>query len=176
MVIHKFRAVAPRPSSAARLIPPLALTLIGCALLSPATALAADTKSASTAPPCTSERQLAAADAYIAALGDRTKANAVPFAPNAVRFENGLQTGFSGAQMRRDLDLHIQYSVMTTPIVHTRTVGVNGNANVLRYTFTVPVVIAGQHIMNAPTDETFRIPTSTCLIERIDATISVAPV
>ncbi|WP_124707968.1 hypothetical protein [Gordonia insulae] len=125
---------------------------------------------------CTPDRQLAAADAYITALGDRTTAGAVPFARDAVRYENGLQTGFSGEQMRRDLDLHIQYSVMTAPRVLSRTVGAHGDPDVLAYRFVVPVVIGGAHIVDAPTDETFRIPRSTCLIQRIDARITLAPV
>lgn len=54
---------------------------------------AASLAAPATAATCTPARQLAAADAYIAALGDRTKAGAVPFAPNAVRFENGNADG-----------------------------------------------------------------------------------
>lgn len=150
-------------------IVPIAVAALGAAavLTQASTAIAAE---------CTPERQLAAADAYIAALGDKTLANTVPFAPDAIRIENGLQTGFSGEGMRRDLELHLQYSVMTTPVVHSREVAPGGNPDLLRYRFTVPVVIAGHHIVNAPTDETFRIPRSSCLIERIDATITVAPV
>lgn len=130
---------------------------------------------ASAAPtPYTTERQLAAADTYLTALGDRTKASDVPFARDAVRFENGLQTGFSGDQMRRDLDLHIQYSVMTAPVVTSRAADPR-DPDVLRYRFIVPVVIGGAHIVDAPTDETFRIPRSVCRISRIDAQISITP-
>ncbi|TWS17712.1 hypothetical protein FK529_19055 [Tsukamurella asaccharolytica] len=151
-------------ASIARLTPALILALVSAAIAAPATAAS-----------CTPARQLAAADAYLAALSDRTKAGAVPFAPNAVRFENGLQTGFSGEQLRRDLDRHLQYSVMDAPRVTARTVAPGGDRDLLNYRFIVPVRIAGQRIVDAPTDEDFRIPRSTCLITRIDARITVAP-
>ncbi len=149
-----------------------AVVVLAASILAPSTA----TATADAGVQRTPQRQVAAADAYLEALSDRTKAYDVPFAKNVVRFENGLQTGFNAAQMHRDLDLHLQYSVMTAPIVHRRTVGVGGNPDILHYSFTVPVVIAGQHIVGAPTEETFRIPASSCLIERIDASITVAPV
>ena len=144
----------------------LAAAAAACALIAPATATAA--------PSCGATQQIAAADAYIAALGDRRKAADVPFARHAVRYENGLQTGFSGEQMRHDLDLHLQYSVMDAPIVTDRQSVVGGNPDLLRYKFIVPVVIAGAHLVDAPTVETFVIPRATCLISRIDATISMA--
>lgn len=136
----------------------------------------AQTPGSAIAANCTSRGQLAAADAYIAALSDRNKAKDVPFASNAVRYENGLQTGFSGKQLQSDLYLHLQYSVMAAPVIKSKEVGVNGNPNRLRYRFTVPVKIGGLHLIDAPTVEYFRIPQSSCLIERIDATISIAPV
>lgn len=147
----------------ARLAPVLVTAVATAGIAAPATAAT-----------CTSAHQLAAADAYIAALGDRTKAGAVPFAPNAVRFENGLQTGFSGEQLRGDLDLHLQYSIMDAPRVTERTVAPGGDRDLLNYRFVVPVRIAGQRIVDAPTDEDFRIPRGTCLITRIDARITVA--
>lgn len=147
-----------------RLTPAVIPVLVAAALAAPASA--AD---------CTPARQLAAADAYIAALGDRTLAGAVPFAPNAVRFENGLQTGFSGEQLRGDLDRHLQYSIMDAPRVTARTVAPGGDRDLLNYRFVVPVRIAGQRIVDAPTDEDFRIPRSTCRITRIDARITIAP-
>jgi len=147
-----------------RLAPAVIPVLAAAALAAPASA--AD---------CTPARQLAAADAYIAALGDRALAGAVPFAPNAVRFENGLQTGFSGEQLRGDLDRHLQYSIMDAPRVTARTVAPGGDHDLLNYRFIVPVRIAGQRIVDAPTDEDFRIPRSTCLITRIDARITITP-
>lgn len=151
----------------ARLVP--ALVLCAAAAASPGFAAPA------TAETCTPSRQLAAADAYIAALGDRTQATSVPFAPNAIRIENGLQTGFSGEQLRGDLDRHLQYSIMDAPRVTARTVAAGGDRDLLNYRFIVPVRIAGQRIVDAPTDEDFRIPRSTCLITRIDARITLAP-
>lgn len=158
------------------------LALLAGAVLAPSGPASADNSphstggNRSTTPvTCTSADQLAAADAYIAALGDRTKAYDVPLAPHAVRYENGLQTGFSGPQMQRDLDLHLQYSVMTTPEVSQRTTHFRGDPDLLEYRFVVPVVMGGTRIVDAPTVETFRIPRSTCMIERIDATITIAP-
>ncbi|WP_336671979.1 hypothetical protein [Tsukamurella sp. USMM236] len=148
----------------ARLVPALIPAVAAASFAAPATAAT-----------CTPARQLAAADAYIAALGDRTKATAVPFAPNAVRFENGLQTGFSGDQLRGDLDRHLQYSIMDAPRVTARTVAPGGDRDLLNYRFIVPVRIAGQRVVDAPTDEDFRIPRSTCLITRIDARITITP-
>lgn len=130
---------------------------------------------ASATPACTPQRQLAAADAYIAALGDRTKAGAVPFAPNAIRYENGLLTGFSGEHMRGDLERHLQYSIMDAPTVTHRSTGHTGDPDLVFYKFDIRVRIAGHHVVNAPTEEVFRIPRSTCLITRIDAQIGLAP-
>ncbi|GAA1070628.1 hypothetical protein [Tsukamurella spumae] len=152
----------------ARVAPALITTVVAATIAAPATAVPATAT-------CGPARQLAAADAYITALGDRTKAGAVPFAPNAVRFENGLQTGFSGEQLRGDLDRHLQYSIMDAPKVTARTVAPGGDADLLNYRFIVPVRIAGQRIVDAPTDEDFRIPRSTCLITRIDARITITP-
>jgi hypothetical protein len=47
--------------------------------------------------------RIAAAEAYIDGLVTH-KADSVPFAPDCVRIENGLKTGFSGNHLRRSLN------------------------------------------------------------------------
>ena len=56
-----------------------------------------------------------------------------------------------------------------------RTVAPGGDRDLVNYRFIVPVRIAGQRVVDAPTDEDFRIPRSTCLITRIDARITITP-
>lgn len=53
----------------------------------------------------------AGARAYVAALVDHDPAG-VPLHPRAVRFEEGVQTGFSGPQIRFDLRFGPQYRVI----------------------------------------------------------------
>jgi hypothetical protein len=55
--------------------------------------------------------QIAAAQSYIDALANH-RADDVPFAPDCVRFEMGLKTGFSGNHLRRSLNRGLQYRVI----------------------------------------------------------------
>ena len=62
-------------------------------------------------PQITDTDRIAAAQAYIDALVSHD-ASAVPFAPDCVRVEMGLKTGFSGNHLRRSLNGGPQYLVI----------------------------------------------------------------
>ena len=64
--------------------------------------------------------RIAAAQAYIDALVTHD-ADAVPFAPDCVRIEMGLKTGFSGNHLRRSLNRGPQFRIIaaTTPPEYT---------------------------------------------------------
>ena len=55
--------------------------------------------------------QIAAAQSYIDALANH-HADDVPFAPDCVRFEMGLKTGFSGNHLRRSLNRGPQFRII----------------------------------------------------------------
>lgn len=63
------------------------------------------------APTCTRECRLEAAHSYIGALVTHD-GSSVPLHPWATRVEQGLQTGFSGLQIREDLTHGPQYRVI----------------------------------------------------------------
>lgn len=63
------------------------------------------------APTCSRECRLAAAHSYIGALVTHD-GSGVPLHPRATRVEQGLQTGFSGRQIREDLTHGPQYRVI----------------------------------------------------------------
>ena len=54
---------------------------------------------------------IAAAQSYIDALASH-RGDQVPFAPDCVRIENGLKTGFSGNHLRRSLNRGPQFRVI----------------------------------------------------------------
>ncbi|MFZ0905490.1 MAG: hypothetical protein WAN71_16775, partial [Mycobacterium sp.] len=61
--------------------------------------------------------RIAAAQSYIDALVSHN-GDAVPFAPNCIRIEQGIRTGLSGNHLRRSLNRGPQYRVIaaaTTP-------------------------------------------------------------
>lgn len=57
------------------------------------------------------EERIAAAQSYIDALANH-RADDVPFAPDCVRFEMGLKTGFSGNHLRRSLNRGLQFRLI----------------------------------------------------------------
>lgn len=63
------------------------------------------------APSCSQDCRLAAAHSYIQALVTHDASN-VPLHPQATRVEAGLQTGYSGPQIRTDLTHGPQYRVI----------------------------------------------------------------
>jgi len=57
------------------------------------------------------EGQIAAAQSYIDALASH-RGDDVPFAPDCVRFEMGIKTGFSGNHLRRSLNRGPQFRLI----------------------------------------------------------------
>jgi hypothetical protein len=55
--------------------------------------------------------RIAAAQSYIDALASH-RADDVPFAPDCVRIEMGLKTGFSGKHLRRSLNRGLQFRII----------------------------------------------------------------
>jgi hypothetical protein len=90
----------------------------------------------------------------------------VPFAPDCVRIENGLKTGFSGRHLRRSLDRGPQYRIIeaTTDRAYT----VDGDKVHATFTVVTKVRLGGRRVV-ASVRETFLIPPSDGLIHRIDA-------
>ncbi|OBI51832.1 hypothetical protein A5707_13195 [Mycobacterium kyorinense] len=101
--------------------------------------------------------RIAAAQSYIDALATH-RADAVPFAPNCVRIEAGLKTGFSGNHLRRSLNRGPQYRVIaetTTPEF-----SVDGDQVRARFDVITKPSFAGRRVC-AHVDETFLIPDGT---------------
>lgn len=111
--------------------------------------------------------RIAAAQAYIDALVSHD-ASAVPFAPNCTRTEIGLKTGFSGKQMRRDLDRGPQYRVIKS--ISRPEFTVSGDEVRARFELLTKPSLAGRRV-GARIDETFVIPASDGQIHRITASI-----
>jgi hypothetical protein len=111
--------------------------------------------------------RIAAAQAYIDALVSHD-ASTVPFAPNCVRIEVGLKTGFSGNHLRRSLNGGPQYLVIreTRQPVFT----VDGDHVRAQFDLLTKPSIAGRRV-GAHIDETFLIPASDGQIHEIRAGI-----
>lgn len=101
--------------------------------------------------------RIAAAQAYIDALVTHD-ADAVPFASDCTRVEQGMKNGFSGNHLRRSLNRGPQYKVIgaTTPPDYT----LSGDEVTARYDVLTKVSIAGRRAA-AHVDETFVIPDSS---------------
>lgn len=110
--------------------------------------------------------RIAAAEAYVDALASH-RGDRVPFAPECVRIENGVKTGFSGNHLHRSLNRGPQYRIIdaTTDRVFT----IDGDQ--VRATFTVvtKVRLAGRRMV-ASVHEIFEIPASDGLIHHIRVT------
>lgn len=111
--------------------------------------------------------RIAAAESYIDALVSH-QGDGVPFAPNCIRIENGLKTGFSGNHLRRSLNRGPQFRLLKAIVDREFTV----DGDEVRATFTVvlKVKIAGRRVV-ARTVETFRIPPSDGKIHHINARV-----
>ncbi|MGV9801832.1 hypothetical protein ACWDTP_27680 [Mycobacterium sp. NPDC003449] len=125
------------------------------------------TESTSAPGPVSETERIAAAQAYIDALASHDAAK-VPFAPNCTRTEIGLKTGFSGKQMRRDLNRGPQYRVIKS--ISTPEFTVSGDEIRARFELLTKPSLAGRRI-GARIDETFVIPESDGQIHRITAAI-----
>ncbi|MEO3758338.1 hypothetical protein ABGB19_08650 [Mycobacterium sp. B14F4] len=114
--------------------------------------------------------RIAAADAYIDALASHS-AEEVPFAPDCVRIEVGLKTGFSGYHLRRSLNRGPQYRVIAATT--DRDFRVEGDHVHATFTVETKTKIAGRRVV-AYVDETFLIPADDGRIHHIRARIRPA--
>jgi hypothetical protein len=101
--------------------------------------------------------RIAAAQAYITALADH-RADEVPFAPDCVRIEVGMKTGFSGKHLRRSLNRGPQYRVIES--VSAPEFTVSGDEVRARFELRTKPSFAGRKV-GARIDETFLIPASS---------------
>jgi len=111
--------------------------------------------------------RIAAAQAYIDALVTHD-ADAVPFAPDCVRIEMGLKTGFSGNHLRRSLNRGPQFRIIaaTRPPEYT----VSGDEVRAVYDVVTKVGFGGRRFASR-VDETFVIPEEDGLIHHIRASL-----
>jgi len=114
--------------------------------------------------------RIAAADAYIDALATHD-ADAVPFAPDCVRVEVGLKTGFSGDHLRRSLTRGPQYRIISATT--DRRFTVDGDQVHATFTVVTKPTLGGRRVV-AHVDETFLIPASDGRIHHIRARIRPA--
>jgi hypothetical protein len=141
-----------------------ALFLIAALCLIPSTAAAAPVAA------CTPPQQLAGAETYVAALADPAFAYDVPVAADVVRFENGVQTGFSGDLMKAELAAHLQYGGITG----IKNQQWSGAGNLVRVVYDLEYGVGDINVADSTIDETFAF-NSACDIARIDATFSIRP-
>lgn len=113
----------------------------------------------------TDEERIAAARAYIEALASH-QADDVPFAPGCTRIEFGIKTGFSGDQLRRDLNRAPQYKVIKE--ITEPQFSVNGDEVRAQFELVTKPTLAGRRVA-ARIDETFLIPVADGKIHHIHA-------
>jgi hypothetical protein len=98
--------------------------------------------------------RIAAAQSYIDALVSRN-GDAVPFAPDCIRIEQGVKTGFSGNHLRRGLNRGPQYRIIAATTTPEYTV--SGDQVRAVYNVLTKASFGGRRIA-ARVDETFVIP------------------
>ena len=119
--------------------------------------------------PYSPEEREAAVRCYLTALTLPAAAFKVPFAPDCVRRENGLRTGFGATQLRWDLHLHLQYSTIRELRDIQITVDPPGREGIVHAEFTIVTVVG----LTAKVREDFTVPAEDCLIHEIEARISL---
>ena len=107
--------------------------------------------------------RIAAAEAYIDALVSHD-GDAVPFAPDCVRIEQGIKTGFSGDHLRRSLNRGPQYRIIGAAV--DRDLVVDGDLVHAKFTVVTKAALAGRRVV-ARIDETFLIPATDGKIHHI---------
>jgi hypothetical protein len=112
------------------------------------------------------DQRIAAAEAYVDALVSHD-ADAVPFAPDCVRIENGVKTGFSGKHLRRSLNRGPQYRIIEDAT--DRAFAVEGNHVHATLTIVTKVKLGGRRLV-ASVQETMLIPPSDGLIHHLTVT------
>ena len=115
--------------------------------------------------PFSDAERIAAAQAYIDALSSH-QADNVPFAPDCIRYEVGLKTGFSGEHLRRSLNRGPQYKVIEKTTVPEFTV--DGDNIRAKFDVLTRPRLAGRRVCSH-VDETFLIPASDGKIHHIRA-------
>ncbi len=123
---------------------------------------------------CSQSDAQSASQKYLDALVDRHAAWSIPLHPFVIRYENGLPTSFSAADLKLQLFLHIQYSVYTSIENLQWTWQPGGRANVINATYYLPVAVAGMPLAGSTVVEDFTL-TDSCKIKRIDATFTIEP-
>lgn len=112
--------------------------------------------------------RIAAAQAYIDALSSH-QADDVPFAPDCIRFEVGLKTGFSGDHLRRSLNRGPQYKVIEKTTTPEFTI--DGDNIRAKFDVLTKPRLAGRRVCSH-VDETFLIPASDGKIHHIRAMLT----
>ena len=107
--------------------------------------------------------RIAAADAYVDALVTHN-GDSVPFAPQCVRIEQGVKTGFSGNHLRRSLNRGPQYRIIAATT--DREYAVVGDEVHATFTVVTKAALAGRRVV-ARIDETFLIPATDGKIHHI---------
>jgi hypothetical protein len=102
----------------------------------------------------TDDDRIAAAQSYIDALVSH-QADAVPFAPDCIRIEQGIKTGFSGNHLRRSLNRGPQYRTIAATTTPEYTV--SGDQVRAVYNVLTKASFGGRRVA-ARVDETFVIP------------------
>ncbi|MGB8211190.1 MAG: hypothetical protein WCF69_27015 [Mycobacterium sp.] len=107
--------------------------------------------------------RIAAAQSYVDALVSHN-GDAVPFAPDCIRIEQGVKTGFSGNHLRRSLNRGPQFRIIaaTTRPEYT----INGDEVRAVYDVVTKVQLGGRRF-GSRVDETFVIPVGTTTIHHI---------
>jgi hypothetical protein len=123
---------------------------------------------------CSQADSQAASQKYLDALVDRNAAWSIPLDPFVIRYENGLPTSVSAADLKLQLFLHIQYSVYTSIENLVWTWQPGGRADVINATYHLPVEVAGVPLAGSTVVEDFTL-TADCKIKRIDATFTIEP-
>ena len=116
-------------------------------------------------PGASDEVRIAAANAYIEALVTH-EADAVPFAPECVRIEQGVKTGFSGDHLRRSLNSGPQFRLIAA--ASNRQFRVEGDDVIASFVIETKAKVAGWRVV-AKVDETFKIPAPDPRIHHIRA-------
>jgi hypothetical protein len=116
-------------------------------------------------PTVSDDDRIAAAQSYVDALVSHD-ADAVPFAPDCVRIEQGVRTGFSGNHLRRSLNRGPQFRIIASATAPQYTVA--GDEVRAVYDVITKVGLAGRRVA-ARIDETFVIPASDGKIHHIRA-------
>jgi hypothetical protein len=102
----------------------------------------------------TADERVAAAQSYIDALVSH-RGDSVPFAPDCIRIEQGVKTGFSGNHLRRSLNRGLQYRIIAATTNPEYIIA--GDKVRALYSVLTKASFGGRRVA-ARVDETFVIP------------------